>query len=183
MAEWLKRLLKRNREQQAFCTAVVPAAGSSTRMGGQDKILLTLGDVPVLMHTLRALDSCPRIQEIVVVTREDLIVPISQLCREGGFTKIKSVVVGGASRAESVLRGIREASEEAELIAIHDGARPLVSQAVLDEVIRKAEECGAAAPQCRSRTPSSRQSEGSWNGRPTAQSSLQYRRPRSLMPR
>ena len=107
MAEWLKRLLKRNREQQAFCTAVVPAAGSSTRMGGQDKILLTLGDVPVLMHTLRALDSCPRIQEIVVVTREDLIVPISQLCREGGFTKIKSV---------------------------------------LDEVIRKAEECGAAAP-------------------------------------
>ena len=146
MAEWLKRLLKRNREQQAFCTAVVPAAGSSTRMGGQDKILLTLGDVPVLMHTLRALDSCPRIQEIVVVTREDLIVPISQLCREGGFSKIKSVVVGGASRAESVLRGIREASEEAKLIAIHDGARPLVSQAVLDEVIRKAEECGAAAP-------------------------------------
>ena len=146
MAEWLKRLLKRNREQQAFCTAVVPAAGSSTRMGGQDKILLTLGDVPVLMHTLRALDSCPRILEIVVVTREDLIVPIGQLCRDAGLSKVRKVIVGGATRTHSVLAGLGELPSGAELVAIHDGARPLVSQEVLETVIFRAAECGAAAP-------------------------------------
>ena len=71
--------LRRRRADMPFCTAVVPAAGSSTRMEGQDKILLTLGDYPVLVRTLQALEACTRIQEIVVVTREDLIVPVSSL--------------------------------------------------------------------------------------------------------
>lgn len=146
MAQWLKRLFRRDRAETAFCSAVVPAAGSSSRMEGQDKILLPLGDVPLFLHTLRALDACPRIHEIVVVTREDLIVPISQLCRDAALEKVTRVVVGGASRAESVLRGIRETDPDAALIAIHDGARPLVSQALLDAVIARAEESGAAAP-------------------------------------
>ncbi len=146
MTQWIKRLLNRREDRGTLCSAVVPAAGSSARMGGENKLLLPLGDVPVLLRTLRALDTCPRIHEIVVVTREDQIVPISQLCQDGCFSKVKCVVTGGASRAESVLRGIQAVCPETELIAIHDGARPLVSQTVLDAVIRKAEECGAAAP-------------------------------------
>lgn len=146
MAEWFKRLFRRKKEDKVFCSAVVPAAGSSTRMVGQDKILSTLGDIPLLIHTLQALDACSRIQEIVVVTREDLIVPISQLCKDAALSKVRRVVVGGGSRTESVLNGIRETDPQAALIAIHDGARPLVSQDLLDEVIARAEETGAAAP-------------------------------------
>ena len=145
MAGWFKGFLGRKGGEKR-CAAVVPAAGSSTRMQGQDKVLLPLGGVPLLIRTLRALDACPGISEIIVVTREDQIVPISQLCQESGLSKIKCVVVGGATRAESVLRGIQEVSSEMELIAIHDGARPLVSQQVLDCVLRKAQEHGAAAP-------------------------------------
>lgn len=146
MAGWLGRLFRREREEFPACAAVVPAAGSSTRMAGRDKLLACMGEQPVLVHTLRALDACPLITEIVVVTRSDLIVPVGQLCRDGAFSKVTKVVVGGQTRAQSVLAGIREVGEQTALIAIHDGARPLVSQQVLEEAIRRAQACGAAAP-------------------------------------
>ena len=145
MAGLLGRLFRRRREEEMRCSAVVPAAGSSTRMG-QDKLLLPLGEQPVLLHTLRALELCPYITEIVVVTREELIVHIGQLCRDAALDKVRKVIVGGATRSHSVLAGLGELSPDAELAAIHDGARPLVSQAVLEAVIRRASECGAAAP-------------------------------------
>lgn len=142
----IKRLRRKREPQGPRCAAVVPAAGSSRRMGGQDKILLPLDDIPVLMHALRALSASERIQEIVVVTREDLIVPVGQLCRDCALDKVTKVLVGGATRADSVLIGVEEVSGRAKLIAVHDGARPLVTVEVIDAAIRKAAECGAAAP-------------------------------------
>ena len=144
MAGWLGRLFHRKKDEPLRCTAVVAAAGSSARMEGQDKLLLILGEQPVLVHTLRALELCPYITEIVIVTREDRIVPVGQLCR--AFAKVSQVIVGGDTRTASVLAGVREAEEGASLIAVHDGARPLVSQSVLEQVILRARECGAAAP-------------------------------------
>ena len=140
MAGLLGRLFRRQRTPELRCSAVVPAAGSSTRMEGQDKLLLPLEEQPVLLHTLRALELCPYLAEIIVVTREDLIVPIGQLCRDAGLSKVRKVIVGGATRTHSVLAGL------GELVAIHDGARPLVSQEVLETVMLRAAECGAAAP-------------------------------------
>lgn len=146
MAGLFSRLFHRKEPQKICCAAVVPAAGSSTRMAGWDKILLPLGEQPVLAHTLRALELCPYITEIVIVTRRELIVPIGQLCRDCGFGKVTKVVPGGETRTHSVLNGVREVSDQAELIAIHDGARPLVSQKVLEGAITRAFQCGAAAP-------------------------------------
>lgn len=71
MAGWLGRLFHRKKDEPLRCTAVVAAAGSSARMEGQDKLLLILGEQPVLVHTLRALELCPYITEIVIVTREE----------------------------------------------------------------------------------------------------------------
>lgn len=146
MAGLLKRIFGHRRSSGPRCTAVVAAAGSSRRMEGQDKLLLPLREQPVLVHTLRALDECPYITEIIVVTRSDLIVPVGQLCKDCAFSKVSKVIVGGPTRPESVLAGVREASQDAPLIAVHDGARPLVSQEVLEAVILRAEQCGAAAP-------------------------------------
>ncbi|MEG1857216.1 MAG: 2-C-methyl-D-erythritol 4-phosphate cytidylyltransferase [Pseudoflavonifractor sp.] len=143
---FLEKLRRTKRADLPYCAAVVPAAGSSVRMEGQDKLLLTLGDAPVLVHTLRALESSACIREIVVVTRQDLIVPVARLCGDYGLDKVSKVVAGGASRTESVLAGVREVSERAELIAIHDGARPLVTAEVIDGAVLRAAECGAAAP-------------------------------------
>jgi 2-C-methyl-D-erythritol 4-phosphate cytidylyltransferase len=115
-------------------------------MGGQDKLLLPLGDAPVIVHTLRALENCPYIREILVVTREELMVPLSKLCADSGFTKVSKVLLGGDSRTESVRLGVCEVSKRSELIAIQDGARPLVSQRVLEDTILMAARRGAAAP-------------------------------------
>lgn len=144
MAGLLKRLLGRDRGDALRCSAVVAAAGSSTRMGS-DKLLLPLDEQPVLARTLRALDRCPYLTEIVVVTRSDLIVPVGQLCKDYAFSKVTSVIVGGKTRTQSVLAGVRELDPKAELAVIHDGARPLLSQEALERVILRARECGAAA--------------------------------------
>ena len=115
-------------------------------MEGIDKVLTTLGDLPVLVHTLRVFQECPDLDEIVVVTREDRMVEVSALCQDFAFTKVKKVVKGGRERIHSVQAGLVEVREDAELIAIHDGARPLLPPEVLEEVLKKAAQTGAAAP-------------------------------------
>lgn len=115
-------------------------------MEGIDKVLTTLGDLPVLVHTLRVFQECPDLDEIVVVAREDRMVEVSALCQDFAFTKVKKVVKGGRERIHSVQAGLMEVREDAELIAIHDGARPLLPPEVLEEVLKKAAQTGAAAP-------------------------------------
>lgn len=126
------------------CGAVIVAAGSASRMGGIDKVMAPLGGEPMICRTVRAFQDCDAIKEIVIVTREDLILPITQLCTE--FTKVRAVVRGGSSRQESVKLGLSAFSEKMELAAVHDGARPLISQAVIDRTVRAAHTYGGAAP-------------------------------------
>jgi len=128
------------------CSVVVAAAGSSTRMEGQDKMFSELDGIPVLAHTLMALQASPMIHEIVVVTRSDLIPAVGQLCQDFRIDKASGVVVGGETRTHSVLNGVNACSKEAEVIAVHDGARPLVTQEVLEKAIAKGAATGAAAP-------------------------------------
>ena len=133
-------------EKPYFCSAIVVAAGSARRMGGIDKIMADLNGKPVLWHSLNAFQQNPLIQEIIVVTREDLISELSVKCEKWGFFKVKTVVLGGADRVESVTIGTEQASKKAKYLAIHDGARPLVSQNIITETVEKAFKFGAAAP-------------------------------------
>ena len=126
------------------CGAVLVAAGSASRMGGIDKVMAPLGGTPMIVRTARAFQDCEAIKEIVIVTRQDLILPITGLCQ--GMDKVKVVVVGGGSRQESVWLGLNALSKGVELAAVHDGARPLVSGALIDRVVRAAHSYGAAAP-------------------------------------
>jgi 2-C-methyl-D-erythritol 4-phosphate cytidylyltransferase len=127
-----------------YCGAVIVAAGSASRMGGIDKVMAKINGEPMICHTVRAFQVCDAIKEIVIVTREDLIVPIHDLCRQ--FSKVKAVVAGGKSRQESVGLGLNALSEKTKLAAIHDGARPLVSWQLIDLTVRMAHNYGAAAP-------------------------------------
>ena len=138
--------LFKKKKTPAQCSAVVVAAGSARRMEGIDKVLAPLGELPVLAHTLYAFQDCPAVDEVVVVTREDLLVEVGALCREYGLDKVTKVVTGGARRMDSVRAGLREVSPEAGLLAIRDGARPLGSQEVLCQARAKAAVPGAAAP-------------------------------------
>ena len=126
------------------CGAVIVAAGTASRMGGIDKVMAELEGEPMIVRTVRAFQEAIAIRAIVIVTRQDLILPIQNLCR--GFDKVTAVVCGGGSRQESVGLGLAALSGKCRLAAIQDGARPLISQAVIDRTVRAAHTYGAAAP-------------------------------------
>lgn len=143
----MRSLFRKIREvNRPFCTALVAAAGSSARMGGVDKLMEFLDGVPVLLRTLTALQTADSVDEIVIAAREDALVEISNLCKTYGITKCTKVIRGGENRCHSVLLAALEASPEAKLLAVQDGARPLVTPALINRVVEAAVKCGAAAP-------------------------------------
>lgn len=134
-----------NGAPRPFVTAIVVAAGNSTRMGGVNKQFLLLDGVPVLVRTLQAFSLCPLIDEIVVATRESEIQELFALVKEYQIEKVTDIVRGGNTRQESVFAAIRRSSPFSEYFAIHDGARPLVSQEVICDTVKTAFRVGAAA--------------------------------------
>ena len=130
----------------AKCSAVIVAAGKASRMEGTDKIMADLAGEPLIIHTLRAFEQCEDIEEIVVVTREDLLEPLSELCVKNKITKAHKLCRGGETRAESVQLGLDHVNKKCGYVAIHDGARPLVTPTIIHDAVRKAAKFGAAAP-------------------------------------
>ncbi len=136
-----------------FVSCIVAAGGSGTRMGASvNKLFLEVNDVPVIAHTLSVLETSEVVSEIIIAAREEEIIYISELVSVFGITKVKAIVKGGATRAESVLSASKEVSPACDLVMIHDGARPFVTDAILVETAKKAEKFGAAAcgvkPKC-----------------------------------
>ena len=134
-----RRLLKLR-----YCGAVIVAAGNASRMGGIDKVMAPLDGEPMIVKTVRAFQECPAIREIVIVTRPDLLETIMSLCH--GFDKIRAVVAGGADRPASVRNGMNALSDKVKLVAVQDGARPLVTWELIDRTVRAANTYHAAAP-------------------------------------
>ncbi len=128
-----------------FCSAVIVAGGSSARFGA-DKLFAPITGKPTLVRTLEVFAACHYIAELILVVRPAVLERTQWLIREYSIQNVTAVLPGGATRAESAWRGVSAASPEAELIAIHDGARPLVTEPVIFDAVRYAAEYGAAAP-------------------------------------
>lgn len=132
-------------KQEKTCAAVIVAAGASRRMG-LDKIMVELGGKPVLAHTIGAFEHCEVIGQIVVVCRRELRETVEDMAAKYGFTKITAVVAGGDSRMASVQNGLKALTGRVGLVAIQDGARPLVTDKIITDAVARAVRCGAAAP-------------------------------------
>ena len=126
--------------KQHTVTAIIVAAGSSSRMGF-DKLFYPIQGLPVLEHTIRAFEKNPLIDQIILVAGKNRS-QVEQLAQSR--TKPTCVVQGGDTRAQSVQNGLQQAT--GEYVAIQDGARPFVSQEIITQTIEKAWETGAAAP-------------------------------------
>ena len=127
-----------------YCGAVIVAAGTASRMGGIDKVMAKLGGEPMIVRTVRTFQNTDAIKEIVIVTRPDLLGAIKGMCTT--FDKVTAVVSGGATRQESVNAGLNALSKRVKLVAVQDGARPLITWQVIDRTVRAANTYGAAAP-------------------------------------
>lgn len=121
-------------------TAIIVAAGSSRRMGF-DKLAAELNGQPILAHTITAFMQCPEITEIILVSPAERM----SLLDEKNFTKPLTRIDGGTERHLSVAAGLAAVSPDAELIAIHDAARPFVSQTDISATIEAAQKHGAAS--------------------------------------
>jgi 2-C-methyl-D-erythritol 4-phosphate cytidylyltransferase len=125
--------------------AIIVAAGRGERAGaGRAKQFRELAGAPVLVHALRRFDECACIDETVAVVPLAEIEEFEATARAHADGKLERVVAGGATRTESVARGLEAADAKARVVAVHDGVRPLVRPSEIDAVVRAAEESGAA---------------------------------------
>ena len=138
-------ILSGDRNKEPGCSTVIVAAGNSTRMG-DDKLFMQLGEMPVLARTLLAYENCRAVEEIVVVTRSDKLEEVADMCKKYGISKASKVIIGGKTRVESSLAGVSEVKENAEIIAIHDGARPFITAETIENCVEAAAHYLAAAP-------------------------------------
>jgi len=125
-------------------SALIVAAGKGTRMGGADKLLLTIKGLPVVAHTWRTFDTSPAIAEIVLVIREGMQSSFEELGAQCKFRKPFRLVAGGAERQDSVWNGLEALSKAAEIVAIQDAARPCTSEQLIADTIEAARAHGAA---------------------------------------
>ncbi len=131
-------------------SAIVVAAGRSERMGAStDKAFLSLGPRPVLAYALMAFEACSDIDQIVLVVRREQLDAARSVVKMFGIAKIRAIVAGGARRQDSVCNGIEALDPETRIVAVHDGARPLVTPDLISETVRCARRGGCGVAACR----------------------------------
>lgn len=134
---------RKNKKAEPTTTAILVAAGNATRMG-ENKMFLIVDGVPVVAKSLLALQQTPEIFQIIVVSKPEDFGQIKEIVDIFQIDKVSDIVAGGTTRQESVVNGLTCVNQEAKLIAIHDGARPLVSPEIITQVIIDAQEHGGA---------------------------------------
>jgi 2-C-methyl-D-erythritol 4-phosphate cytidylyltransferase len=133
-------------------SAIVPAAGSAQRMGGSvRKQFMTLLGQPLFLYTLRRLAASPLIGEIILAAPREDIEPVMDMVTGAGFSLPIKVVAGGDTRQKSVANGFGHTDTGAELVLVHDGVRPFVTQELIQRVAHAAEKTGSAVTACRAR--------------------------------
>ena len=126
--------------------AIIVAAGTGSRFAAsQAKQFVTILDKPIIIHTLERFEACPSVDEIILVLSLDGCREFANLSGHAEIKKLRSVATGGVSRAASVRNGLNKVDPaKAEIVAVHDGARPLVTVDEITRTIKKAIETGAA---------------------------------------
>lgn len=124
--------------------AIVPAAGYGKRLGSRTKKpFVLLGGKPLVTYALKALDSCPYIDGIIIAAEKPCIGRIERLVKEFGFRKILAVLAGGSTRSGSVQNCLDRIPPDYDIVLIHDGARPFIDEKTIGESIRLARRYGA----------------------------------------
>lgn len=127
-------------------SAIIVAAGKGTRMGPNvDKLFLEVAGCPVVVHTWRRFAELHCIDELIVVVRDGMQSAFEELAGKFQLKKKFRLIAGGAERQDSVWNGLQAVSDDSEIVAIQDGARPCTSGALIDATIEAARESGAAA--------------------------------------
>ena len=144
--EKISRLTKTVLGRNHYTAAIVLAGGTGSRMGSvTTKQMMTLADKPLIIHSLLAMDACEYIDEVIIVAKADEIDRYPAMLEEYDIQKVTAIVEGGETRQDSVLKGFEKVPDKADHVAIHDGARPLITPAQIKAVVLAAYDYRAAA--------------------------------------
>ena len=129
--------------------AIIFAGGSGVRMGaGKPKQFLEVNGKPIIIHTLEIFENHPKIDEIYVACKEDYIETLSKMLRRFDIEKVKDIVAGGSTGMGSIYKALSAAAKsnnDDDIVLIHDGVRPIIADELINEVIDRVCEKGAAA--------------------------------------
>ncbi len=133
-------------ENKIYLSAIIVAAGSSSRMGKNiNKQLIEIGNKPVIAHSIGAFQNSYLVNEIILVCKDEHVSIMRKIVRDYNFSKVKSIVPGGKTRQISVFNGIKELSDKSKYILIHDGVRAMIREDVINEAIIEAQKYEALA--------------------------------------
>ncbi len=135
-----------SRRQPPRTAAVVPAAGRGLRMGGPiPKQFLSLGGHPLIIHSLRLLQSSAAVDEIVLaVPSSEIDYCLTQIVAAHHFTKVTKVIPGGAERQDSVRHALEAVADDVDVVLVHDAVRPFLTERMVEDVVSAARATGAA---------------------------------------
>lgn len=138
--------MKKGKKRDYFVSCIIAAGGKGSRMGADvNKIFLELDDMPILAHTLLAFDACNLIDEMILVTAECDLIDCKNIIENFGIQKVKTIVKGGKERQHSVYHALKEVTPQANIVLVHDAARPLIEEDAIIGVVQGVLEHGAAA--------------------------------------
>ncbi len=124
-----------NDNQSGKVSVIVVCGGSSSRMGGIDKMMTVVKGIPICVRSIMAFQNCDKVSDIVVVTKAESILKMQQLCGTFKLTKVTDIVEGGDCRQRSVANGLVQLADDTGIVLIHDGARPFVTEDCIQRVI------------------------------------------------
>ena len=131
--------LKKMRPKRVYVSAVILAAGSGSRMGGDvTKQWLDIGGIPTVVRSILAFDACKNVKEIIVCAKKDELARYEGLAEKYGIKKLKKVVSGKETRQLSALEGFKRISEKATFVAVHDAARCLITPEMIEKTVKGA---------------------------------------------
>lgn len=146
MGKVIRGIFKDIPQKKTSVAAIIAAAGKGERMGlSFNKIFLSIEDKPVISYTLDVFENCSLVDEIIIAAAENDIPMLNDIISDFEYKKVKTIVRGGSTRQESIQNALSALSDNIETVAIHDGARPLLSANVLSDTIVAAFSSGAAA--------------------------------------
>lgn len=127
-----------------ICAAIIVAAGKGKRMGTTvSKQFLPLGGKEILAHTVAVFEQTASIRDCILVTGADSLTDVAEMKKQYGWKKITAIVAGGAERQDSVWNGLQQLAEDVEIVMIHDGVRPFVTEEILQNAIHTVAERGS----------------------------------------
>lgn len=127
-------------------SVIIVAAGEGKRFGKKDKLFIKIAQKPLIIHTLNRFEKNKKVDNIILVVKKSKITKYKNLIKEYNIKKVKIIIPGGSTRQASSFCGLKAVDKDTDIVLIHDGARPYISDKLINKIVENTLRFGAAVP-------------------------------------